>query len=386
MASIRCVHLASVLALATSAWSIPGFAQDADADGVPNSIDAFPCDPSTSAELFVPSRGTFGTLAFEDHWPAALDSDYNDVVLAYSYALAVDASGRAGKIRVVLQPLATGGRFEHGLGLTLPVPVAQVARAFRTIEGQPAVPLVPSPSDANLTVVVSANIGPELFAAAPNTILNATPGAPTPSRSVEILVELATPVALDATLAPFDVFIFRAPSPAYPNHVATHEIHRLPYCGTSNMDGALFGTGNDGSNIAARRCFVDGRGLPSALDMPSSTLYPREGIDISLVFPQILSWAASGGTVNPGWYGAPVTTQAYSTPLQPAFPGGIDSIRPDSSCLPRAQRAANFAAGQRSLSPSFRLTGSEIQPTATNKLSSSPTYRMRAGIVSGGNL
>lgn len=365
--------------------SASAFATDRDADGVTDALDAFPCDAAASGQIFAPAQGVFGTLAFEDHWPNPHDSDYNDAVVAYNFALATDAAGRVTQIRAVLQPLASGGRYDLGLGLALPVPTSQVARVLRSVQGGMQAPLTPSSVDSNLTVVVSANIGTELFGAPANTILNATPGAPSTSSAVEIFIELSAPVALDAALAPFDVYIFRAPSPGFPGHATSHEIHRPGYCGTANMDGSLFGTASDTSDLAGPRCFTDGRNLPSVLDVPAATPYPVEETDISVVFPQILAWATSGGTQNQSWYTAPVSAQAYPSPLSPAFPDGSDRIQPDVSCLPASPSGTGFADGQRSMSTNYILQGAAGEATSNATQMSSTSYRMQGGIVSGGN-
>jgi hypothetical protein len=77
---------------------------------------------------------------------------------------------------------------------------------------------------------------------------------------------------------------------------------------------------------------VDNTGLPSGLVMPQLVDYPKEGVDIHLLYPRISSFAASGGTQDQDFYTTPVSQHAYPTPLSPAFPAGTD-FPADNMCL-----------------------------------------------------
>ena len=331
----------SAIAWAVSAccWVSPALAQDADGDGVSDAADAFPCDPALAAESFHPARGTFGTLLFEDFWNVRIDGDYNDLVVAYNYAFAHAPDGRVRAIRAVYGVLAAGGELDLGLGLQLPVPRAAVSRVTRSIDGGEAVQLSPSASDAQLTVTLSADVRGELLGRPAQQVINAIPGAPVvPGATLEVLVELAAPIALPLAEAPFDLYIFR-------RHTPSHEIHRLEYCGTSAMNTALFGAGVDSSDSALPRCYTDDRNLPSALAVPELVDYPQELRDIGQLFPNILGWAASGGAIQQAWYTDPAPSHAFPGRLTPAFPGGRESFARDRSCLPQTSCASLRANG-----------------------------------------
>lgn len=314
-------------------------AQDDDGDGVPNGADAFPCDARASAESFHPAEGAFGMLLFEDFWPEGLDSDYNDLIVAHNYAFALDAQGRLVRLRAVYQVMAAGGWIDQGIGLVLPVPRGAVASGTRTITGGPAgaqrvtrEALAPSLNDASYTVVLSSDVRFELFGSPADRVVNAVPGSQSSAATLEVEIELAAPTAINLALAPFDVFSFRTADPS-------HEIHRSPYCGTSQMDTALFGAGVDNSNLAAARCYTDHDGLPAALSVPALVSYPAEEVDIAQLYPNILAWAASGGTTQAGWYTTPQSGYAYPTALTPAFPGGVTRLPSDRSCIPVVPRS-----------------------------------------------
>jgi LruC domain-containing protein len=140
----------------------------------------------------------------------------------------------------------------------------------------------------------------------------------TPSKTVTVLLELSTPVTLDSSAAPFDIFLYRSDDPS-------HEIHRPMYGGTANMNTSLFGTLSDGSTSS--RHFVTSNGIPFALDVPPSTRYPLEAHGISLLYPDILGFGSSGGAQN---------TNYYATNIQSAhaFTGDVFGVTPPAPVIP----------------------------------------------------
>lgn len=311
-----------VVGLLGSAPLAPALAQDADGDGVADGYDVLPCDGSASAIAYAPGQGARGVVLFEDLWPEAItDLDFNDVAVAYHYEYRRDGQGRVTSLRAVFDTLALGGELSNGLGLHLPAPRSALASATRTVGGM-TTPLVPSASDAEVTLVLSEDLR-ELFDGAIGQ-LNSVTTAPTltaPALIVEI--RFATPVAFGSASAPHDLFIIRSGE-------AGHEIHRPEFGGTAAMDTALFGTGADGST--AQRRFVDVDGLPYAVVFPQLVAYPREGVAISALYPNIVAFAASAGTSATDFYTADVVASAAFT-AAPA-PSALPSSSIDRSCVP----------------------------------------------------
>jgi LruC domain-containing protein len=300
---------------------------DGDNDGVPDAVDAYPCDPTASATAYGPGQDQQAMLQYEDQWPSAGDLDFNDVVLTYNYVLRQDASGQTVGLRATYDVLALGGLFDNGLGLHLPVPLTQVAQVRRSVAGGPFTPLTPSGADAELTVTVSSNLR-ELFGGAAGQ-LNSVPTLPAlPSAQVVVEVDLLAPTALPAGPAPYDLYIFRTGDPGL-------EIHRPEFGGTAGMNVALFNTVDDAST--ATRHFVDAGGLPFALHIPQLAPYPQEAAAISSLFPNIVPFAASGGATNADFYVSGVNLAfAYAggpgTPAPPPSP--VMTPAPSTACLP----------------------------------------------------
>lgn len=297
---------------------------DGDGDGTPNRVDALPCDGTAVGLAYAPGEGERGLILFEDMWPAAGDLDFNDLVLTYHYEARLDAAGALATLRVTYDVLAIGGILDNGLGLRLPIPRSAVARVTRTIDGA-SVELTPS-DDEQLTVAVAPSLRGALEL--PAGIINALPSVPrVGAESIELEIELATPHALSMGEAPFDVFIFRSDRPA-------HEIHLPGYGGTAAMDEALFGTADDRSTPT--RHFVDQQGLPFALVIPSSATYPREGVALSSLYPDVVTFAQSGGAAGADFYTRPLSAHAY---VDSAGQGrlSLPALSPssiDRSCVP----------------------------------------------------
>ena len=321
------------IALATSAASIAHAQSDSDLDGIPDSADAFPCDPLRAAVSFVPAEQAHGMLLFEDQWPYASDLDFNDVALAYNLEVTRDAAGRAWSINATINVLALGGDYDNGLGWHVPVHSSLVQSvSLRRGVGLPPETLALSPNDGELTFIISSNLR-EFFGGIAGTINSDDTRPLLAPATLEVEIAFASPVVLPDSSAPWDLYIFRSADPA-------HEIHGPAYGGTSMMRSSLFGIGIDASTPLRR--FVDSDGLPFRLELPAVRSWPREGLSVDQLWPSIIQFAASAGATHADFYEStvnlPYAFGGASFQPAPGFLSDHASPRGDVSCLPSAWR------------------------------------------------
>ncbi|MBK8012783.1 MAG: LruC domain-containing protein [Deltaproteobacteria bacterium] len=264
---------------------------DSDGDGVPDVSDVRPCDAGISALVFAPAEDIAGSLLFEDLWPRAGDLDFNDAVITYNYVYRLRPTGHVASLKATFNVLAIGAAIEGGFGLHLPVPRTSSGRVTLTVEGETPFEITPLEEDGELTVRLIENLR-YLFQDNPEMINTRSEKPKLRGKSFVVEFEFATPVVLSAAGGPHDAFIY------YDSF--SHQIHPPQYEGTSQMDQSLFGTYDDGSTPGRR--FVDKRGLPFSLAFPSTVEYPLESEEISRLFPDIVSFATSGGASHQNFY------------------------------------------------------------------------------------
>lgn len=302
---------------------------DSDGDGVLDSLDILPCDATVVSQQAFPALGTFATIAFEDQWPSLGDFDFNDLVVDHNTEIYKNAAGQTTRLRLTYHPRAMGAAFDNGFAVHLPVALASVAgvqinKTVKTGVGTTVTSIAPKSDESDLVVVVSDNVRSELFGNAAGQV-NTNPAAGVLDASTIIIdVTFASGIALDGVLAPFDVFLFRSGEYG-------HQIHLPQFAGTSLMRQDLFASLDDGSSAAQSRFFVDKRGIPFALSLPTTAAHTQEGKRFDVLYPRVVDFAASNGTLFTNFFSVDINAAlAYNLAIAPSTHVAINI---DESCI-----------------------------------------------------
>jgi LruC domain-containing protein len=309
---------------------------DSDGDGVNDSFDDYPDDPSKALNSYLPAKNDYGTLMFEDLWPKKGDYDFNDMVVDYNVIQVTNANNQLVQIIGEYTVKALGGGFHNGFAFQtklLPSQVASVAYAWEK-NGLPQTGTPPrygaisyasnglEAGHSKATVVVfedGYDITPPSIAERPfySNVVDTEP-IKTPGK-VRVTITLTAPVALSSIEnVPYNPFII-VNSVSFENsqfivsRTRGTEVHLPGFAPTVKADPSLFGTQDDTSNASSGRYYIDQSNRPWGLNLPTRLSHLHEklnenygwvslGEDIRNAYLKFDLWADSGGGQYKDWY------------------------------------------------------------------------------------
>jgi LruC domain-containing protein len=300
---------------------VAGSDKDTDGDGVKDSLDEFPTDPTAASSRWPLGQGVQGTLAFEDSWPSRGDYDLNDMVMRYASQEILDASGKVSRVVITYRLDARGATYHSGFAVSLPgIPTSNIGTAMLSIDSATATTITPlatgkftSASDATFELfqdVYKYTLTPTNVASGSLCAIyyNSYAGcAQQPFHQFVLTVNFNNHVATSGTGAfptsPYNPFIFRTPGYA-PGNIGL-EIHLPGQQPSARADSIFFKTQDDKSAPGTSYTYMDANRLPWVLNMPMVWAYPQELTDVVKVYSSIVPWAQSSGTSNTSWYVQP---------------------------------------------------------------------------------
>jgi len=299
-----------VRAIDTGNIPIVDSAKDTDGDGVGDSRDEYPTDPTRAINNYIPGRNSYSTLAYEDLWPLQGDYDMNDLVINYQFQEVLNSLNQVVDLKGKFYIKAIGASFTNGWGFQLPITPS----------------LVRSVSGASLTqgVITNSSNGTEAGQTYANIIafdnafrqmkssggfINTTKGSAViaPNDTLRMTINFTTPILKTLLgLAPYNPYLFSSGDRG-------KEVHLPNYVPTSKANTALFGTGQDRSAPLLGVYYKNAQLLPWAIDLYSDFKYPSETIPIIDAYDEFGTWAQSGGLLYPDWY---VPSKGYYDPAK----------------------------------------------------------------------
>lgn len=259
---------------------------DSDGDGVPDSLDYYPLDPTRAAMVRTPTSGYY-TVAFEDLYPKEGDADFNDYVVRVYNEQDLNAQGDVVRVRGHYTHVAHGAAYVH----TLHVIMNGVSGSYTYERDEPnGTPVEQNSGQIELN---------SSFQLMPNssTTISSWNSRKTDTfevgQSSHFEVILDQPAStLDLGSAPFDIYL----------HVINtdKDIH---------FSGRYFNA--DGSDK-----YLDKNGFPWALMMPGDWDWPYERQNIHQAYPEFKPWYTSEGKDYTDWYTKPQTGLVFPLPSQ----------------------------------------------------------------------
>lgn len=271
---------------------------DSDKDGVSDEFDRYPLDPTRAYDNYSPAKGSFGTLAFEDLWPAQGDFDMNDLVMQYQYLSIANAKNEVVELKGKFVVKAIGASFHNGFGFQLPISSELVKQASGGVLKHNYIKLNANGTEAaqrKATFIVFDDAFDHIKVTGGtfNTQADRPKGL---SDTLKLNISFMQPIDGSAIgTVPFNPFIIV-------NKNRGQEVHLPGMEPTDLVDQSFFGKSQDGTDMSKRVFYKTKANLPYALHLPLVFEYPYEKKEITSAYSKFANWAQSGGVLFPDWY------------------------------------------------------------------------------------
>ncbi|MDZ4668510.1 MAG: LruC domain-containing protein [bacterium] len=274
---------------------------DSDADGVADADDAYPNDATRAYNNWYPAAG-YGTLMFEDLWPATGDYDFNDLVIDYRYNLVTNAANKVVEMKGQFVTRAIGASFRNGFAFQLDnlvnTKVTEVTGAKyhgATWLNNAASGLENGQTNANVIVFDDAQkVLPSPGGSGSNTI-PANPRVAPDTTSINITFTSTSGQMIAISDVSFNPYIII-------DQVRGKELHLPNYVPSAKVNTSFFGQMQDNSIPASGRYYKTEGNLPWALNVTSSIPYTHTTNDFVSAYLKFAEWAQSNGTLYTDWY------------------------------------------------------------------------------------
>ncbi|WP_434137516.1 LruC domain-containing protein [Photobacterium leiognathi] len=283
-------------------------------------------DAQAVTHNWYPSSSTWVTLVYEDDWPEQGDFDFNDVAMYYRVDKVTDSSGDILRYDIYGSLRAYGADFANGFAVKIDGIAAGAVDSARTklvINGatQHTTQILES-GTTDAVAIISNNLKTEISTPTCSGVLGAYYRVWTGCSSdatdqfvFEASIPFTTP--LDPSTVPsmpLNPFIFGTPGIDHGDGTRASdgraiEIHLKNYDVTSKANTAYLGSDDDTSVYVDGDCpgsscdtYHNANGVPWAILIDTAWDYPNEGTNILTAYPDLETFATSGGLSNTDWY------------------------------------------------------------------------------------
>ena len=282
---------------------------DTDNDGVADAQDAFPTDANRAYSAIYPVS-SYGTLMFEDLWPANGDNDFNDLVLNYNITTITNAANNVVEVKYVLIARAIGGVLKNGFAFQLDgIESAKVIRVIRSKATGNLFTLAANGTEAAqqfINIPVFSNtqnllrsVGGSFGVNIDNNFAFVTPDT---TRITLVFLENGMPATGQSRIVASQVRATLFNPYTCLNQQRGKEVHCADKAPTNLASLVFLGTMDDRSRPVTNKYYKNKNNLPWALNISSNVPHAKEGKDITSSYLKLAAWALSGGAVYCDWY------------------------------------------------------------------------------------
>ena len=343
---------------------------DRDKDGVDDTHDAYPDDPTKATKIRFPANGV-NTIAFEDLYPKAGDADLNDYVIQFYTEEDLNAQGKIVEVRGAYQHVAKGAGYTHSLNLRLPSDLnisfeTSVTDAEGNVVNTGISKFNPTATDLQDGLPLLGDSSKTISASNVNLNSSFRPG-----HIAKMKIVFNTPVSRNILgAAPYDIFIKVLSKPLFTCDTDKDRGHGNDLDGVDE-DNTGNSTGVNSNGMTNRnensfhdregKCklnsktdypkkaprastiykqyyevhfpgiykddegkeiYLDTNGFPWAISIPGVWAWQLESKDIRKTnetgYPKFNSWASSRGVNDKDWYTTVSPGKVYSLPSEPS--------------------------------------------------------------------
>ena len=279
-----------------------GSDDDSDGDGISNGEDDFQNDANKSFANVFPATG-FGSLAFEDLWPARGDYDFNDLVIDYQFRTVTNNENFVTEIQADFVIRAIGASFKNGFGFQFPNTAISNGdinvTGYNVINDYINLSANGTESSQNKpTIIVFDNAFDIMPRIGGEMGVNTDPDASvTTPDTVKIVIQIEPDKYTEnqINLSNFNPFVIVDMSRG-------KEIHLPDYPPTNLVNDIYFNTLHDDSDEISGRYYKTENNLPWCINVYQSFDYPIEKKAIIGAHLKFAFWAESNGENFTDWY------------------------------------------------------------------------------------
>ena len=266
------------------------------------------------AVIFYPAQENgWGTLMFEDLWPAYGDYDFNDFVVNYKIQLYPNNKNMVKEMILEIRVKAIGGSLPYDLCLAIKgikageIEECKKQESYNALEEADMKLLNPGNSVKNTPIFRFDNIRTNTKAPKGFAFLNTDPDKKARIQEGD-MVNITFYIAFrnsipqaDLTLDAFDFFIAK---PVKEGASQWQEIHTRGYAPTEEFGQSTYEQTKEGNSYIGKSgiYYNSNTNLVWAINIPTDIPHTHEKADFLKAYPHFKDWATSGGEQHKDWY------------------------------------------------------------------------------------